>query len=252
MFFSWPTIYPYILNNCVPQASVPKSFRHGSLWDRLPRPFVAIMITGIMLVIVHFNTIIHPFTLADNRHYVFYVFRILLRHPLIKYLAVPVYFVCGWAAIAALGGMPQTPHQSPETVPREKRAKTEESESRKVSKRAEQDGGVRVSFVLVWLASTALSLIMAPLVEPRYFIIPWIMWRLHVPSLPASSAPASSVAPRGLTRGQKIRNSLRDHDHRLWIETVWLLIINWVTGYVFLHKGFEWPQEPGKVQRFMW
>jgi hypothetical protein len=25
-----------------------------------------------------------------------------------------------------------------------------------------------------------------------------------------------------------------------------------VTGYVFLYKGFEWPQEPGKVQRFMW
>jgi alpha-1,2-glucosyltransferase len=38
----------------------------------------------------------------------------------------------------------------------------------------------------------------------------------------------------------------------LWGETFWFLLINTVTGYVFLYRGFEWPQEPGKVQRFMW
>ena len=42
------------------------------------------------------------------------------------------------------------------------------------------------------------------------------------------------------------------HDDRLWLETVWFLTINLVTGYIFLYWGFEWPQEPGKVQRFMW
>ena len=42
------------------------------------------------------------------------------------------------------------------------------------------------------------------------------------------------------------------HDHRLWLETVWFLAINLATGYIFLYWGFEWPQEPGKVQRFMW
>lgn len=42
------------------------------------------------------------------------------------------------------------------------------------------------------------------------------------------------------------------HDHGLWLETVWFLAINLATGYIFLYWGFEWPQEPGKVQRFMW
>lgn len=42
------------------------------------------------------------------------------------------------------------------------------------------------------------------------------------------------------------------HDPRLWLETAWFAAINVVTAYVFLYKGFEWKQEPGNVQRFMW
>ena len=42
------------------------------------------------------------------------------------------------------------------------------------------------------------------------------------------------------------------HDHRLWLETIWFLAVNLTTGYIFLYWGFAWPQEPGKVQRFMW
>jgi alpha-1,2-glucosyltransferase len=44
-----------------------------------------------MLLAIHFNTIIHPFTLADNLHYVLYVFRILLLHLAFKYAAILVY-----------------------------------------------------------------------------------------------------------------------------------------------------------------
>lgn len=44
----------------------------------------------------------------------------------------------------------------------------------------------------------------------------------------------------------------RSYDHRLWLETAWFLVINIAVGYMFLYKGFEWPQEPGTVQRFMW
>ena len=56
----------------------------------MPRllPLVIFICGG--LVAVHFNTIVHPYTLADNRHYVFYVFKILRRYPALKYLAVPV------------------------------------------------------------------------------------------------------------------------------------------------------------------
>ncbi len=37
-----------------------------------------------------------------------------------------------------------------------------------------------------------------------------------------------------------------------WLEVVWYLLVNLVTCYAFLYRGFEWPQEPGNVQRFMW
>lgn len=42
------------------------------------------------------------------------------------------------------------------------------------------------------------------------------------------------------------------HDPRLWVETLWFVVVNIGTAYVFLYRGFEWPQEPGNVQRFMW
>ena len=84
-----------------------------------------------------------------------------------------------------------------------------------------------VPLVLSWQLATTLSLATAPLVEPRYFILPWIFWRMQI------------IAPMQERR-------------MLWAETAWFLSINAWTGYMFLFRGFEWPQEPGKVQRFMW
>src|SRR2546423_2818274 len=92
VFFSWPVLLP----------GIAKLSR-----KKLPRLSVALPVMGLMLLAVHFNTIVHPFTLADNRHYVFYVFRILLRHPVVKYAAVPVYISCAWLVIHALGEVPE-------------------------------------------------------------------------------------------------------------------------------------------------
>ena len=240
-----------------------------------------------MLSIIHFNTVIHPFTLADNRHYVFYAFRILFRyHQAVKYLVAPVYFVCAWAVLSAFGFSTIAPPprlvQAPSSqapVP----AKSEQKESKKRAKASRKNASdkksdqkaeaqpfspetlariqahiiqrqrtqhvpPRVSFVLVWLISTTLSLVTAPLVEPRYFIIPWVMWRLHLPPQPMPSIYRQG-RPNGeaeVTRAELVQNI------PIFLETLWFLFINAITGYVFLYKGFEWPQEPGKIQRFMW
>ncbi|KAI9877284.1 MAG: hypothetical protein M1830_004324 [Pleopsidium flavum] len=257
MFFSFPIIYPYLLNSTVPQNLLPRFLRFGSTRDRLPRPIIAIAVVGLMSITVYLNTIIHPFTLADNRHYIFYIFRILLHHPSIKYLAVPAYFICAWAAIAALGGMPD--QAASPASPRTERAKDSNTDNAKTISEPQlshHKEGNRVSFVLVWLAATSLSLITAPLVEPRYLIIPWLIWRLHIPILPILGSQQNgeqnnAAWPFGWLDTIKLL-AYRQHDHRLWLETIWFLLVNWGTGYVFLHWGFEWPQEPGKVQRFMW
>ena len=246
-FFSLPLLYPYILN-ILPNTALPPALRLSSINSRFPRVIVAVPVIAIMLAIAHYNTLVHPFTLADNRHYTFYVFRILLRHPAIKYLAVPIYFLCAWAAVAALGG--RNDHKQQPT-------------RKKPSKQRRQDTAIlpsspasdpRVSFVLIWLLATAASLVTTPLVEPRYFVVPWLMWRLHVAPLRPDAPPALSSNRAGT---EKIRGVLEKivynaHDHRLWLETVWFLAINVATGYIFLEWGFEWPQEPGLVQRFMW
>ena len=206
------------------------------------------------LLIIHFNTLIHPFTLADNRHYVFYVFRYtILFHPLIRYLLAPIYLLCSYLGYRTLS----TPN-SAATDPLKPSVSRTDIQQRLHDKSygaviTKSDVGPSTSFFLIWLLTTAVSLVTAPLVEPRYFIIPWVVWRLHVPSY--TPAPSSSQKKGGKRGGfvEKVKFwGWKGYDYRLWIETAWFLIINGVTGYVFLYRGFSWPQEEGKVQRFMW
>lgn len=300
-FFSFPMMAIGILNVILPSRLIPKYINYClNSTGRLPSWLTAAMVIPMMLGSVHFNTIVHPFTLADNRHYIFYIFRLLTRyHPAVKYAVVPVYFICAWAVIGSFGLF--TP-SSPKTAPlqiatpqdafpsnkssqespnkiqdggqkkkEKKSAKSTSSTAGKSQKKQEpqtqvltpeifakiqahvtlrkqqlESQHVRVSFVLIWLVATTLSLITAPLVEPRYFIIPWVIWRLHLPRQPApevfrnKKSQLSSLKAQFFTTLPEI------------METIWFLIINAVTGYVFLYKGFEWPQEPGKVQRFLW
>lgn len=293
-FFSWPLLVPLVLNVLLPRKLLPKYLDYGlpEKQRRLPSFLAALIVLPIMLAVVHFNTIVHPFTLADNRHYIFYVFRLLLGvHPAIKYAAVLAYFYCGWAVISAFGfsSIPKPPRfvQVPSTAkpaaPGAKSAVAEQpKESRKslrsARKTAPKKGkpsqqqpdptspevvariqehliqrqkqlaeAPRVSLVLVWLAATTLSLVTAPLVEPRYFIIPWVMWRLHLPPSPTPAA----FRQRSGDDNERARADFATNASK-FLETLWFIAINAVTGYVFLYKGFEWAQEPGKAQRFMW
>jgi alpha-1,2-glucosyltransferase len=229
-FFSVPIIAPSILKLflvSLRKRSLMK--RNSSAWSRV---LTVALFTILGLASVHWNTIIHPFTLSDNRHYVFYVFRILMRHWLVKYLAVPVYVICGWSVIASLGST-----NSGITV---KQNATHKQGTGSTESLIPGPNCNSIGFVLIWIATTALSVVTAPLVEPRYFIVPWVIWRMHVPLM-------------GIFRvriGQKA--FVIDGQMILWLETAWFLLINAMTGYLFLYKTFEWPAEPGKLQRFMW
>ena len=247
-FFSFPLLYPYILNTLLPQSLIPHPLRTGSTHHLIPRARITIPFLAAMLATVHFNTLVHPFTLADNRHYTFYVFRLLRRHWTVKYLVVPIYYLCGWAAIVALGGFPDGTSSDP---PHNVAVKNTKKPTTAATARSPAPG-TRVSFSLVFLLTTTLALTTAPLVEPRYFILPWLIWRLHIPvSTPQSSKPLQRKRSRGWVKALKVGLYER-HDHRLWIESLWFLLVNAVTGYVFLHWRFHWAQEPGVVQRFMW
>ncbi|KAI1877725.1 hypothetical protein JX265_003733 [Neoarthrinium moseri] len=180
---------------------------------------------GIAAVIVRFNTIIHPFTLADNRHYMFYIFRYtILKGNTVRLALVPVYVLCAvlsWTALYRLA--PATSKTSKTGAP---------------ARRLSPSTSPRASTVILLLLTTTLSLVTAPLVEPRYFILPWVFWRLLVPQ-----------------RMNARRTAL---DWVLGLETIWFLAVNAATMYIFLTRPFYWRSEDGtvldggNVQRFMW
>ncbi|KAL1862797.1 glucosyltransferase [Diaporthe australafricana] len=223
-------------------------------------------LTAAGLAIVHFNTIIHPFTLADNRHYMFYVFRYsILRRKLVRYALVPAYVLCWSICWRALGG--SRPIHDTADVGR-KDVQKQESESRTSRPKSVQikdphaDLSVdppTISTALLWLLATALSLITAPLVEPRYFIMPWVFWRLLVPAWPAR-APLVSSRKRESDPGRLdwILSLGERFDLRLFVETAWFLAIHLATAYLFIARPFYWRAEDGtlldggRVQRFMW
>ena len=257
-FFSWPALLPRLIHCIVCLFSEHRRF-YRSPWSAsllLFRPSVLLFIT-LGLFAVHFNTVVHPFTLADNRHYNFYVFRILRRHYLIKYLVVSIYIFCGWACISALGRVPQP------DVPKE-RAQSEPSERLEESSKEPREPAVQVSWVVIWLTVCTLCLATAPLVEPRYLILPWMMWRIRVPLAPSSLTLAELLSQKKAgRRGEEPKNNsvlellggLCVRWAVLSLELAWVILVNVVTGYMFLRRGFEWvdiDEEAGSVQRFMW
>ncbi|KAL4807085.1 phospholipase D/nuclease [Aspergillus unguis] len=263
LFFSWPLLLAPMANIVLPKYMLPRFLDQGLPASRrqLPNLLTALIVVPIMLAVVHFNTIVHPFTLADNRHYVFYVFRILLNsHPYTRYAATAVYFIAAWMIISAMGyspivspptlGVRSNPPAGPTVAPSpsastKPASKSQSKPTRKQKEPTQPEPGFqavspevladlkehirrrqrlehvpsRVSFVLVWLVATALSLITAPLVEPRYLIIPWVMWRLHLPRSPTPVAYRDASDEKDLEARVAI-------NFPLFLETAWFLLVN--------------------------
>ncbi|XP_022203020.2 putative Dol-P-Glc:Glc(2)Man(9)GlcNAc(2)-PP-Dol alpha-1,2-glucosyltransferase [Nilaparvata lugens] len=103
-----------------------------------------IVFVASILIIVHFNTLVHPFLLADNRHYTFYVWKKLFENPIpFRYLISPVYIFgiyCINCNLAHLNFI----H--------------------------------KCSFYVL----LAFCLVPQKLVEVRYFVIPYLFLRLHL------------------------------------------------------------------------
>jgi alpha-1,2-glucosyltransferase len=229
-------------------------------------------------LIVHYNTIIHPFTLADNRHYMFYVFRYTIRRPgNVRYYLIPAYTFCRLSCWACLSGSTLRLIDSQDQpapvrfwsrpfadAPATARAGEQHAEEQAAARPPPMlphvgmldspDSGSALapptSAAALWLLATALSLVTAPLVEPRYFILPWVFWRLLVPANRRLST--EPLLPGWLRRlAGKV-------DLRLVLETAWFVAVNLGTMYIFVTRPFVWRSEGGevldggRVQRFMW
>ncbi|KAI9143382.1 dol-P-Glc:Glc(2)Man(9)GlcNAc(2)-PP-Dol alpha-1,2-glucosyltransferase-like protein [Paraphysoderma sedebokerense] len=150
--------------------------------------FMTVFFSLMFLTIYQF-TYQHPFLLSDNRHYTFYVWKnVYRRHTLIKYLLIPVYFASGWYIYRRLAKYVTPIHIS------------------------------------LYFISVALTIIPSPLLEFRYFIIPYLLYRVLTPT--------KSI-------------------WRLMLEWVMYMAINGLTIWIFLEKTFAWEGET-TLMRFMW
>ncbi|XP_059367468.1 dol-P-Glc:Glc(2)Man(9)GlcNAc(2)-PP-Dol alpha-1,2-glucosyltransferase [Carassius carassius] len=152
------------------------------------QPLIYAVLMTFSLFLVWRFTFVHKYLLADNRHFPFYVWkRIFQRHELVRFLLVPGYVFAAWNFLDTL------------------RSKS-----------------------LFWFLCFAACLVAATvpqkLLEFRYFILPYLFYRVHipVPSLP-----------------------------RLLVEFGLFTAVNTATVYIFIYKIFQWPDSTA-AQRFMW
>lgn len=97
----------------------------------------------VLAVIIKFNTIVHPYLLADNRHYIFYLWnRFYGKYTIARYIVIPIYLI-GFAAIW----------------------KILENKSS--------------GFIIFFIISLFLTNALQQLIELRYFIIPYLILRLN-------------------------------------------------------------------------
>ncbi|PVF95067.1 hypothetical protein CPB86DRAFT_739413 [Serendipita vermifera] len=189
------------------------------------RVAMSVLWTALIATCVHFFTIHHPFILSDNRHYTFYVWkRILFAHPLISYALSPVYLACWWMWWIRAGSAQSL-----------------------------------LQTILLPLALIP-TLLPSPLLEPRYFIVPYILLRLQVQpydeeeaAVPSTSkTPATSQSSK--QKGKQGQKGLIDWAIYLpWIELAWYSLVNYATMYIFLYKERVVQMPAGEeVIRFMW
>ncbi|PWN51187.1 hypothetical protein IE53DRAFT_386455 [Violaceomyces palustris] len=221
-FFAWPALLATVRGGS-PLRLLTRSLR--GLFGTFPRAITTLCLLGLMLAAIDAFTIEHPFLLADNRHYTFYLWRRVVKaHPLAKFALAPVYLLCGRLWIDALG-------------------RTQS-----------------LFWMLGFVLATCLTLVPSPLLEPRYFIVPFVIMRAHLVPYQALVDEVSDCREEAKVGGKMGKEEEQEeedgwmkwnHVLLLMIEGLWYAAINAVTMYVFLNKPFKWPSEEG-WQRFMW
>ncbi|KAI9620462.1 hypothetical protein H4Q26_013674 [Puccinia striiformis f. sp. tritici PST-130] len=162
--------------------------------------FISCCLFITILWTIHKFTYEHPFLLSDNRHYTFYIWRRFFKfHQVAKYLFTPVYMIC----------------------------------IKMIWERIARSFTMNLLITTFYMIGLGLTLVSSPLLEPRYFLVPYVLLRLHI---------------------RPVVEETKTWSIRVFIEGCLYAIVNLVTLAVFLFRPFkgrpgEWE---GTWQRFMW
>ncbi|BGP15488.1 glucosyltransferase [Rhodosporidiobolus nylandii] len=159
--------------------------------------------------------IAHPFLLADNRHYAFYLWRRLINvHPLARYALTPVYLLGAKVLYAGL------------------------AHSRLMT----------LSTLLLFLCALVGVLVPTPLLEPRYFITALLILRLYL------SPPPSLSSQRRRRVALAAEAALYIAVQAVCVYLFLRKTFVWDVRVGEDGKGLEGrdEREVGRLQRFMW
>ncbi|XP_022180064.1 putative Dol-P-Glc:Glc(2)Man(9)GlcNAc(2)-PP-Dol alpha-1,2-glucosyltransferase isoform X1 [Myzus persicae] len=180
--------------------SISKYFNLAKAFREIHNNTSKVLVFTILIIIsglVHFNTIAHPYLLADNRHYIFYVWRLLFspgKPVFLRYLPVPLYAYGLWL-------VDRTLMQS------------------------------SIAYRLAYWIVTPLILCAQFLLEPRYFVVPYLMYRLH--------------SNKQLINGHTFKAA--------FIEFIAYQVFNFVIMRIFLYSPFVSTMDnTGRLDRFTW
>lgn len=186
-------------------------------------PIFVIIEMLIIMIIIRFFTVIHPFLLADNRHYTFYIFKkIINRFKYSKYLITPIYHFAFYVVTNLLNANAfyfDSVSEIPFKLTRELPLKPT---------------GISI---FAFLISVILTIIPSPLFEPRYYILPFVIFRLFI------ATSYESFLPNGSLKGIILK--------RLSLEFIWNIVVNLILIYVFCSYEFKWENDES-IQRIIW
>eukprot|EP00921_Rhytidocystis_pertsovi_P009817 GHVQ01015770.1.p1 GENE.GHVQ01015770.1~~GHVQ01015770.1.p1 ORF type:complete len:689 (+),score=17.75 GHVQ01015770.1:648-2714(+) len=186
---------------------------------------------------------VHPFLLADNRHYTFYVWKDILRFHVVRLWIVPLVvgvvvgsLCCRLGSIASsfcLLGCCRCGNSSLGIAP----SASGPSSSRCCTpspSRAIQRSVSHFVYVAVICFCSCVSLIPAGLIEVRYFTVPLLLVLLHLPVLPPHNGHFEAY-----------RNELTTE----FFYVITNIVVNAIVIYVFVFRHFAMQDET--TGRFM-
>lgn len=158
------------------------------LLKNFKRLYKFVILTMLLMgIVVAVNTVAHLYLISDNRHYTFYIWKRIFEKPLGRYLIIPLYIVSVYCI-------------------------------------AENTSHIDAYSKLGYVLATVIVLVPQKLLEFRYFIVPYLLYR--------------------------IETYHRTKWWQLLMELVFNLIINFLTISFFVQLPFQWPD--GTQQRFSW
>lgn len=171
--FAWPYLLPHL---------------RGFLQFLRQHFIVSSCFLLFLVLVVYYNTLVHPYILADNRHYSFYIWKNLMnRYGYFRYLPIPAYAFSIYAIFQSLNHF-------------------------------------RLLSLIAYMLCVCAVLVPQLLLEPRYFIIPYVLFRL---------------------------NQSEPKKWQLVAETLTTVFVNIAQFSLFVSKSFSWKDE-AHPQRIAW